>query len=154
MPRTTLAEQAGLDIDNGIVVDDRLQTSDPKVWAAGDVARYPGPDGDLVRIEHWVLAQRQGQAAARNILGQDAPFTDPPFFWSQHYDVPINLTGHPRDWDEEIVSGDPAKRDVAIGYRKGDRIQAVATIYRDLESLQAEAALKVGDQEALWRLIS
>ncbi len=154
LPRTNLAEESGLDVDNGVVVDDRLLTSDPHIWAAGDVARFPGPEGELVRIEHWVLAQRQGQAAARNILGQDAPFRDPPFFWSQHYDVPINLVGIPGSWDEEIVSGDPADRDVAVGYRKGDRIQAVATIYRDLESLQAEAALRDGDQDELRRLIS
>jgi hypothetical protein len=79
---------------------------------------------------------------------------DPPFFWSQHYDVPINVTGHAKEWDEEIVRGDPAARDVIVGYRKGGRIQAVATIYRDLESLQAEHALATQDQPALEQLFS
>jgi NADPH-dependent 2,4-dienoyl-CoA reductase/sulfur reductase-like enzyme/nitrite reductase/ring-hydroxylating ferredoxin subunit len=153
-PRTGLAEDAGLEVDNGIVVDDRLRTSDPHVWAAGDIASYPDQNAGRVRIEHWVLAERQGQTAARNILGQDRPFTDPPFFWSQHYDVPINVVGHAKEWDEEIIVGDPAARDVVIGYRKDGVIQAVASIYRDVESLRAEHALENQDQEALERLFA
>jgi NADPH-dependent 2,4-dienoyl-CoA reductase/sulfur reductase-like enzyme/nitrite reductase/ring-hydroxylating ferredoxin subunit len=153
-PRSDLAEEAGLEVGDGIVVDDRLRTSDPNIWAAGDVAFYPDQNAGPVRIEHWALAQRQGQAAARNILGADVPFRDPPFFWSQHYDVPINVTGHAKDWDDEIVRGDPARKDVVIGYRKDGRIQAVASIYRDLESLRAEHALATGDQPALEQLLS
>jgi len=153
-PRTDLAKEAGIEVDDGIVVDERLRTTDPSIWAAGDVAFYPDQNAGPVRIEHWVLAQRQGQAAARNMLGADLPFMDPPFFWSQHYDVPINVTGHAKEWDEEIVRGDPAARDVIVGYRKGGRIQAVATIYRDLESLQAEHALATQDQPALEQLFS
>jgi apoptosis-inducing factor 3 len=152
VPNTGLAEQAGLDVDNGVVVDDHLRSSDPNIWAAGDVASYPDQNAGRVRIEHWVLAERQGQAAARNILGHDVPFTDPPFFWSQHYDIPINVTGHAKDWDEEIVRGEAADHDVMVGYRKGDVIQAVASIYRDLESLRAEHALAKQDQEALKQL--
>jgi NADPH-dependent 2,4-dienoyl-CoA reductase/sulfur reductase-like enzyme len=115
---------------------------------------YPDQNAGRVRIEHWVLAQRQGQAAARNILGHDVPFRDPPFFWSQHYDIPINVTGHAKDWDEEIVRGDPARQDVMVGYRKDGRIEAVASIFRDLESLQAEHALAGQDQLALEQLFS
>ena len=152
-PRTELAESAGLTVERGIVVDDRLRTSDPHIWAAGDVARYPGPDGP-VRVEHWVLAERQGQAAARNMLGRDAPFTEPPFFWSQHYDMTINVTGHLAGWDEEVVAGDPGDRDVLVAYRKGGTIRAVATIHRDRMSLRAEHALGTGDQETLERLLS
>lgn len=152
-PRTELAEAAGLSVDNGIVVDDRLRTSDPHIWAAGDVASYPGPDGNPVRIEHWVLAERQGQTAARNILGHDLAFTEPPFFWSQHYDVPINVTGHLAGWDEEIVDGDPDQRNVLVAYRKAGVIQAMASIYRDRDSLRAEHALAVGDQDALEDLV-
>lgn len=153
-PRTLLAEGAGLEVENGIVVDDRLRSSDPSVWAAGDVASYPDQNAGRVRIEHWVLAERQGQTAARNILGHDLPFTDPPFFWSQHYDVPINVVGHAKEWDEEIVVGDPADRDVVIGYRKGGAIQAVASIYRDVESLRAEHALETRDQAKLEQLLA
>jgi NADPH-dependent 2,4-dienoyl-CoA reductase/sulfur reductase-like enzyme/nitrite reductase/ring-hydroxylating ferredoxin subunit len=154
VPRTALAEEAGLEVDNGVVVDDRLRTSDRDIWAAGDIARYPVGGGETARVEHWVLAQRQGQAVARNMLGGDQAFAEPPFFWSQHYDVPINLTGLAGGFDEEVVSGDPDARDVLIGYRKGDEIRAVASIYRDVESLEAEAALAAGDQEALRRLLS
>ncbi|HJU80981.1 MAG TPA: FAD-dependent oxidoreductase [Acidimicrobiia bacterium] len=152
-PRTELAEAAGLAIDRGITVDSHLRTSDPHIWAAGDVARYPGPDGEAVRVEHWVLAERQGQSAARNMLGYDVPFTEPPFFWSQHYDVPINVTGHLAGWEEEIVNGDPGKRDVLVGFRKAGVVRAVASIYRDRESLRAEAALASGDQARLAELL-
>ena len=152
VPNTGLAEQAGLNVDNGVVVDDRLRTSDPNIWAAGDVASYPDQNAGRVRIEHWVLAQRQGQAAARNILGHDTPFTDPPFFWSQHYDIPINVVGNAKEWDEEIIRGEAADHDVMIGYRKNGSIQAVASIYRDLESLRAEYALANQDQGALQEL--
>ncbi len=154
IPRTGLAEDAGLEVDGGVLVNDRLQTSDPQIWAAGDIARYPDPRAGLIRVEHWVLAQRQAQTAARNILGHDVAFNVPPFFWSQHYDVPINVTGHAVDWDEEIVRGDPAERDVIVGYRKDGDIQAIASIYRDLESLQAEQALAANDQPALDRLLA
>jgi NADPH-dependent 2,4-dienoyl-CoA reductase/sulfur reductase-like enzyme/nitrite reductase/ring-hydroxylating ferredoxin subunit len=153
-PRTDLADQAGLEADDGIVVDDRLQTSDPNIWSAGDVASYPDQNSGRVRVEHWVLAQRQGQAAARNILGHDRPFTDPPFFWSQHYDIPINVVGHAMDWDDEVVLGDPGEHDVVIGYRKDGVVQAVASIYRDVDSLRAEHALENRDQEALQRLLA
>jgi NADPH-dependent 2,4-dienoyl-CoA reductase/sulfur reductase-like enzyme len=136
------------------VVDDRLRTSDPHIWAAGDVASYPDQNAGRVRIEHWVLAERQGQAAARNILGHDTPFMDPPFFWSQHYDIPINVVGHAEEWDEEIIRGDPSDHDVMVGYRKDGAIRAVASIYRDLESLRAEHALATQDQDALERLFA
>ncbi|MGH8945485.1 MAG: NAD(P)/FAD-dependent oxidoreductase, partial [Acidimicrobiia bacterium] len=136
IPRTGLAEAAGLHVEDGIVVDYHLRTSDPHIWAAGDAARYPGPDGGGVRVEHWMLAERQGQTAARNMLGHDISFTEPPFFWSQHYDVPINVTGHLAGWEDEIVSGDPYERDVLVGYQKSGQITAVASIYRDRDSLR------------------
>jgi NADPH-dependent 2,4-dienoyl-CoA reductase/sulfur reductase-like enzyme/nitrite reductase/ring-hydroxylating ferredoxin subunit len=153
VPRTELGESAGLDVDKGIVVDSHLGTSDPYIWAAGDVARYPGPGGEPVRVEHWVLAERQGQAAARNMLGHDVAFIESPFFWSQHYDVPINVTGHLAGWDEELVRGDPYKRDVLVGYMKDGVIRAVASIYRDRDSLRAEHALSIGDQQQLVQLL-
>jgi NADPH-dependent 2,4-dienoyl-CoA reductase/sulfur reductase-like enzyme/nitrite reductase/ring-hydroxylating ferredoxin subunit len=152
-PRTDLGESAGLAVDDGIVVDDHLRTTDPHIWAAGDVASYPGPNGEQVRVEHWVVAERQGQAAARNMLGHDVAFAEPPFFWSQHYDVPINVTGHLAGWDEEIVRGDPHERDVLVGYLKAGVVRAVASIYRDRDSLRAENALATGDQQHLAQLL-
>ena len=148
-PRVELAESAGLEVDAGIVVDDRLRTSDPHIWAAGDVARYPDPRVGQVRIEHWVLAERQGQTSARNMLGHDVAFGDPPFFWSQHYDVPINVTGHAAGFEEEIVMGSATDQDVIVGFRTGGAIRGVASIYRDLDSLRAEQALATDDQAAL-----
>jgi NADPH-dependent 2,4-dienoyl-CoA reductase/sulfur reductase-like enzyme len=148
-----VAESAGLAVDDGILADDHLRTSDPHIWAAGDVARYPGPDGEAVRVEHWVLAERQGQTAARNMVGHDVTFTEPPFFWSQHYDVPINVTGHLAGWDDEVVSGDAHQRDVLVGLRRAGVIRAVASIYRDRDSLRAEHALATGDQHRLTRLL-
>ena len=153
LPRTELAEAAGLTVDDGVVVDDRLRTSDAGIWAAGDIANYPRPDGSRARVEHWVHAQRQGQAAARNILGHDLPYIQPPFFWSQHYDVPINVTGFLDGWEEDVVVGDPGERDVLVAYRGKGLIRAVATIYRDRESLRAEHALAIGDQSALVKLL-
>lgn len=152
-PATGLAERAGLDVDNGIVVDDRLRTTDAAIWAAGDAASYPGPDGSRVRVEHWVAAQRQGQAAARNMLGHDRPFTDPPFFWSSHYGTTIRVTGFLGRWDEEVVVGDPSQGSVLVALRSGGRIRAVATIGRDRANLVAEDALARGDHAALEALL-
>ncbi len=152
-PALALAEQAGLDVDRGIVVDEQLRTSAPGIWAAGDVARYPEPRlGRGVRVEHWVVAQRQGQVAARNMLGRPTPFVDVPFFWSQHYDVPINYVGHAEDYDDTVIDGSIADRNAIVAYRKDGEVVAVASIYRDVESLEAELALERGDQEALARL--
>jgi NADPH-dependent 2,4-dienoyl-CoA reductase/sulfur reductase-like enzyme len=141
-PRTDLAEAAGLEVDKGIMVDDRLRTSDPAIWAAGDSARYPHPDAGSIRVEHWVLAQRQGQTAAANMLGHDLAFTTPPFFWSQHYDIPINYVGHAEKWDELIVEGDIPGKDCLLRFKRNGRTLAAASIFRDLESLQIEASME------------
>src|SRR5262249_45089294 len=106
-PNTALAEQAGLKVSNGVDVDAHLRTSDPFIFAAGDIARYPDAvSGESARVEHWVAAERQGQAAAENMLGANAPFTATPFFWSNHYDLSLHYVGHAPSWDRVELDGD------------------------------------------------
>jgi len=142
-PRLALAEKAGLAVDRGVLVDPYLETSAPGIFAAGDIARWPDPrSGTAIRVEHWAVAQRQGQTAALNMLGGRQPFDVVPFFWSQHYDVPINYVGHAENWDEVVIDGDLDARDCALRYVRGGRLLAVASINRDLESLRAEVEME------------
>jgi NADPH-dependent 2,4-dienoyl-CoA reductase/sulfur reductase-like enzyme/nitrite reductase/ring-hydroxylating ferredoxin subunit len=142
-PAVALATQAGLAIDRGIVVDEFLRTGAADIYAAGDIARWPDKrTGERLRVEHWVVAQRQGQTAARNMLGLRQRFDAVPFFWSQHYDTTIAYIGHAEQWDRLDVDGDPAAHDCAVSFWRDGRKLAMATVGRDQDNLRAELAFE------------
>jgi NADPH-dependent 2,4-dienoyl-CoA reductase/sulfur reductase-like enzyme len=145
-PNTALAEKAGIATDNGVLVNEFLETNVPGIFAAGDIACWPDPRAGRLRVEHWVVAERQGQTAARNILGAREPFIIPPFFWSNHFDLAIRYVGHGSGKDQVRVSGDLKAKDASAVFRAGDKVTAVASIGRDLENLKAEAALERGEE--------
>jgi NADPH-dependent 2,4-dienoyl-CoA reductase/sulfur reductase-like enzyme/nitrite reductase/ring-hydroxylating ferredoxin subunit len=142
-PRLQLAERAGVKIDRGVAVNEYLETSIPDIYAAGDIARWPDPHtGENLRIDNCVVAERQGQAVARNMLGQELLFSEVPFFWSQHYDVPINYVGHAEKWDSVDIDGNIKSRDCLVRYRQNGKVLAVASIFRDIDSLKAEMSME------------
>lgn len=145
-PRLALAEAAGLKVERGVVVDACLETSHPGIYAAGDIASWPGgADGQPIRVEHWVVAERQGQVAAENMLGARRPYRDVPFFWSVHHDLTIRCVGHAPTWDELQVDGRIEARDCMVSYRQGGRTLAVATIGRDAQALEQARLLAAAD---------
>jgi apoptosis-inducing factor 3 len=143
-PNTALAEKAGITCDDGVLVNEFLETNVPGIFAAGDIARWPDPRSGRLRVEHWVVAERQGQSAARNILGAREPFTAPPFFWSNHFDLHIHYVGHGSGKDDTSVSGDLKEKAGSVVFRSDGKIAAVASIGRDIENLKAELALERG----------
>ena len=153
-PSIELAEAAGLALDRGVLVDEYLRTSAPDVFAAGDIARFPDArTGNNIRVEHWVVATRQGETAALNMLGQNQPFGAVPFFWSAHYDCTISYVGHAESWDRVDIAGSVDALDCAVAFRKGQQTLAVATIGRDRVSLEAELAMERRDETALHQLV-
>jgi 3-phenylpropionate/trans-cinnamate dioxygenase ferredoxin reductase subunit len=124
-PRAELAVEAGIATDNGVLVDDHLQTSRPRVFAAGDVANAHHPFyGARLRVEHWDNALKQGPAAARNMLGRGEPFDHLPYFFSDQYDIGMEYSGFARGWDRVVFRGDRAAREFIAFWMVGDRVVA------------------------------
>jgi len=142
-PSLVVAEQAELKLDRGIVVNEYLETSAPGIFAAGDVARWPNPYfGQSVRVEHWVVAERQGQVAAKNILGRKQAFQAVPFFWTRQYGVSIKYVGYADKWDSVDIDGSLEEKDCTVSYQLGRRTLAIATIGRDRVNLKFEAEME------------
>jgi 3-phenylpropionate/trans-cinnamate dioxygenase ferredoxin reductase component len=125
VPRTQLAEAAGLEIRNGVVTTERLETSADGIYAAGDVANALNPlYGEHIRVEHWANALNQGPAAARNMLGQESPYDNVPYFFSDQYDVGMEYAGYATEWDEVVFRGDVAGREFVAFWVAGGRVVA------------------------------
>jgi 3-phenylpropionate/trans-cinnamate dioxygenase ferredoxin reductase subunit len=125
LPRVGLAEASGLEVDNGVLVDDKLETSAPGVFAAGDVANAMHPFvGHRIRVEHWANALNQGPAAARNMLGAGQPYARVPYFFSDQYDVGMEYSGYPIEWDEVVFRGDLAALEFIAFWLKDSRVIA------------------------------
>src|SRR5262249_57684891 len=123
-------EGGGRKRGGGVGVNEYLEANAPGIFAAGDIARWPDPHtGENLRIEHWVVAEGQGQTAARNILGQKQRFSEVPFFWSQHYDVPINYIGHAETWDNIDIEVNIEESDCLGRYRRNGKVIAENTIF-------------------------
>jgi len=142
-PRTELAKAAGLAVGNGVLVDCFLETSAPGIYAAGDIAAYPDPfTAEPTRIEHWTVAERQGQVAAANMLGHKKPFDSAPFFWTEQYGVTVRYVGHSSRPAEISVEGNVADGDAVVHFHQDGRRRATATLNRDRENLEAELRLE------------
>jgi NADPH-dependent 2,4-dienoyl-CoA reductase/sulfur reductase-like enzyme/nitrite reductase/ring-hydroxylating ferredoxin subunit len=144
-PQTSLAQDAGAAVDNGVLVNEYLETSVPGIYAAGDIARYPDPrTGDRIRVEHWVVAERQAQTAARYMLVARERYDLVPFFLSTHFDTSITYIGHARKWDEVAIDGDIMAGDATVRFREGGKTLAIATIGRDKRNLELEVEMERG----------
>jgi len=148
-PSLDVAKQMGLTVDNGVVVDEFLESSAAGIYAAGDIASFPYRTGQRVRVEHFVVAERQGQCAADNMLGMRRKYDDIPFFWSAHFGKEIRYVGHASKADDIAVGGDIEKEDAIFAYRENGRAVAFASLGRDFACLQAERALEVDDTKTM-----
>ena len=151
-PSLDLAKQMGLQVDNGVVVNEFLESSVAGVYAAGDIASFPYHTGDRIRVEHFVVAERQGQYAARNMLGARERYDDIPFFWSAHFGTEIRYVGHASKFEQAVVGGEIEKNDAIVAYRENGKTVAFASLGRDLACLRAEHALEAGDAKTMSEL--
>jgi 3-phenylpropionate/trans-cinnamate dioxygenase ferredoxin reductase subunit len=141
VPRDEIAERAGIETANGILVDEYLQSSVANVFAAGDVARAYHPHLDrAMRVEHWANALNQGAAAARNMLGAHVAYERLPYFFSDQYDVAMEYTGHVAEWDDVVIRGELTAREFIAFWLRDGRVLAgmnvnVWGVTSDIEAL-------------------
>ncbi|MGZ4119791.1 MAG: NAD(P)/FAD-dependent oxidoreductase [Actinomycetota bacterium] len=144
-PNVELAQDAGLEVKNGIVVDELCRTSAPDVFAAGDIANHPNPYmGEHIRVEHWQNAQNQGAAAARAMLGGTEPFAEVPWFWSDQYDLNLQMAGHPLRWDELVFRGDVDARKFSAFYLDHGKLVAAVGFNKGKDVRGARALIEAG----------
>lgn len=152
-PNTQLAEMAGCWVENGVRVNEYLETSVPGIFAAGDIACWPDPhSGRSIRVEHWEVAERQGQTAALNMMGDRVKFQDVPFFWTQHYDLSLGYVGFSDRFDRMDVMGSLEDKDFAVAYYEDLKVAAVLTLGRDRESLMVEEAIGQFDEKKIHEM--
>jgi 3-phenylpropionate/trans-cinnamate dioxygenase ferredoxin reductase subunit len=145
MPNVELAQDAGIEMTNGIVVDEHCRTSADGVYAAGDVANHPNPIlGEQIRVEHWQNAQNQGIAAARAMLGGTDPFSEVPWFWSDQYDINLQMAGHPLHWNKLVYRGDVESRAFSAFYLNDDNLVAAVAFNKGKDVRAARALIEAG----------
>lgn len=144
-PETDLVEGTGIEVENGILVDEHCRTNVEGIFAAGDVANFVSPVlGERIRVEHWDNAQKQGPAAAKNMLGADEPYAEVPWFWSDQYDFNVQYVGHASAWDEVVMRGDVSERRFAAFYLRDGRLRAALAIGRPRDISGARTIIREG----------
>jgi NADPH-dependent 2,4-dienoyl-CoA reductase/sulfur reductase-like enzyme len=128
-----------------VAVNAYLETSHPGIFAAGDIARWPDAHTkENIRVEHWVVAERQGQTAARNMLGRRERFDAVPFFWTRQFDFTLHYIGHAEKWDQVDLEGSLEDYDCKLAFRRAGKTLAIATVGRDVAGLESELAMERG----------
>lgn len=164
IPNAELAEAAGLEVRDGIIVDEFGRTSDPDIYAIGDVARHYNPMLKReIRLESWQNAQRQAVAVAKVIAGGKEPYSDVPWFWSDQYNLNLQIVGYPQAWDEVVIRGAPSSGKFTALYLEGGKVVGANMLNngrdtrwaRELVSRQAklDAARAADAQVPLQRLV-
>jgi 3-phenylpropionate/trans-cinnamate dioxygenase ferredoxin reductase subunit len=152
-PNVDVVAGSGIELENGIVVDERCRTNVADVYAAGDVANHAHPVfGRRIRVEHWQNARRHGAAAAHSMLGRTAPYDEVPWFWSDQYDANLQYAGHHVEWDDLVVRGSIDARDFLAFYLQAGRVQAAVAMNRGRELRHAIPLIKSGEAVDAARL--
>jgi 3-phenylpropionate/trans-cinnamate dioxygenase ferredoxin reductase subunit len=144
-PVTDLLDGSGIDVDDGVLVDEYCRSSVDGVFAAGDVARHFHPVfGERIRIEHWDNARRQGRTAALNMLGRSTPYDEVHWFWSDQYEHTIQYAGYHRGWDDLVIRGSIESRSFAAFYLSAGRVRAVVSVDRPSDVRDSMELIRAG----------